>query len=447
MTLNQTEARPIEMTAWVRADRLRHLDFMLIDEAGRRVPANTTLESWGGQLSGTYDWIAVRKVFQGFGPIKTARLRIAGRGFNGQTKTDIGYWHAFNQVSTVWIDDMAVREIYSTPAELAARGVKVPADEAPKGAVRLASMDLGERLYGENELTATVQNDSGQQAKVALEVVLVTPSGKEQKAQRGSAVKAEPGKLVALSAPYSLTELSPSIKTLGQFRVSLIVNGKPATTETYTYGTWPVIANIRTSKACLDETENPILVSVNLGLAQKTLAKATKCTLEIIDRRTGKSVMDTVIKDVPSAIASAKITPADKDRFYFYMPRAGLLDHRNLILTELDISKLPARPWDDPESDWVIRVSSGKVFTADSHPFAKTDENKRGPAAGQGSEGRSCRALPAGERPAVLCPGAESCQRRGERRRAEDAFGRLWGRAEQELRVQRRAALGRDNGH
>ena len=371
MALNQTEARPVELTAWARADRLRHLDFMLLDQDGRRVPTNPTLTYWGGQLSGTYGWVAVRRVFQGFEPIKSCRLRIGGRGFNGTTKTDIGHWHAYNQVSTVWLDDLAVREVYSTAAELAQRGVTVPPAEAPKGSMRLGSLDLGERLYGENEITAELRNDSGAPASAALEATLVTPSGEVQKARRGRTVKIEPGQSAVADAPYTLTELSPSWRKTGQLRVGLLLDGNAVATETYSYGTWPAVANIRPSKAALDETENPILVAINLGLARDTLAKVKSLSLQVIDRRNGKAAIRTKIKRVPEALASAKITPADKDRFYFYMPRVGLLDHRNLILTELDISELPVRPWNDPESDWLIRVSSGRVFTADSHPFAR----------------------------------------------------------------------------
>ncbi|NQU12436.1 hypothetical protein HQ590_16695, partial [bacterium] len=100
ITLNQPAVRPIEVTAWVRGDRVRHFDLILLDDQGRRVPANTTLTFWGGQTGGTYDWVALRKVFQGFGPLKSCRLRIAGRGFNAQARADIGVYHAYNQVST-----------------------------------------------------------------------------------------------------------------------------------------------------------------------------------------------------------------------------------------------------------------------------------------------------------------------------------------------------------
>ena len=377
ITIGQEEARPIEVTAWVKADRLRHLDFMLVDEQGRRVPANPTLLFWGGPLSGTHEWIAVRKVFQGFEPIRSFRLRVGGRGFNGTTATDVGVWHAYNQVSTVWIDDMSVREVYSTAQELADRGVAIPAQHGPAGAVRAAALELGERLYGENEIAAVVRNNTGETAMVALEAVLVTPSGREQEPARSRKVRLGPGQPAALTVPYELTELSPGWRQPGTIRVSLLVNGEPAAMETYFYGTWPVVADVRPSKAALDETENPILVAINLGLARKTLAQTSSLTIEVVDRRTGKAVIEDILKDIPAAIASTEITPAAEDRFYFYMPRVGLLDHRNLVLREMDISELPLRPWDDPESDWVIRVTGeggflrGPRFVAESHPFAR----------------------------------------------------------------------------
>ena len=375
IALNQQEARPMEVTAWVKADRLRHFDLILVDENGLRLPANTTLTYWGGHVAGTHDWIGVRKIFQGSAPVKSVRLRIGARGFNGTTTTDIGHWPAFNQVSTVWVDDATVRELYASPAELAARSVAVPANSEPAGVVRLGNLDLGERLYGANEVTAQVRNVRATTVEVALAVQLVTPNGVEIKAHRGNAVAINPGGSASIAAPYILTELSPSWRKPGRMRLALIVDGKPAGSETYSYGTWPVIANVRPSKACLDQTENPILVAINLGVSKQTLATARGLNIEVIDRRTGKSVVSQELPNIPAAIAAAKIQDAAKDRFYFYTPRAGLLDHRNLILTELDISQLPLRPWNDPESDWILRVTakgqSGDVFRADSHPFAR----------------------------------------------------------------------------
>jgi hypothetical protein len=371
IALNQAELRPIEVTAWVKADRLRHLDFMLVDQEGRRLPTNTTFTYWGGLMSGTHEWIAIRKIYQGYQPVKSLRLQIAGRGFNGSTKTDIGDWHAYNQVSTAWIDDVAVRELYSTAAELTQRGVAVPSSAASSAASpRCVGLDLGERLSGENEVTAVVRNDGSAPANAALEVRLVTPSGKSQDLERGKPLSVKPGESALLSVPYRLEELSPSWRQPGRLEVSLLVDGKPVAKESYSHGTWPAVAEVRPSKAYLDETENPILVAVNLGLAEKSLARVRKLNLEVIDRRTGKTVQKQTVDNVPAAIASAKIENASKDRFYFYMPRGGQLDHRNLVLTEMDLSKLTPRPWNDPEADWLIRVK-GEGFTADSHPFGR----------------------------------------------------------------------------
>ena len=373
--LHQREARPLEVTAWIKADRLRHFDLILVDQDGRRLPSNTTLTYWGGHLGGTHGWVALRKVFQGFAPVKSVRLRIGARGFNGTTKTDIGHWHAYNQVSTLWVDDAVVREMYSTPSELAQREVPIPAAVAPSGAIRISDLDLGERLFGENEAAAVIHNGRAAPVSVALEVQLTTPSGKQRAAQRGGTVSIAAGGSGSVTAPYALTELSPSWRKPGRIRVALVVDGQAIGSEAYGYGTWPVLANIRPSKAFLDQTENPILLAINLGVTKKTLGTVKRLAIEVLDRRSGKSVLSQEIADVAAAIATAKIQNAANDRFYFYMPRAGLLDHRNLILKELDISALPLRPWHDPESDWVVRVTGkgdrGDVFTSDSHPFAR----------------------------------------------------------------------------
>jgi len=379
--LSQKEARPIEVTAWVKADRLRHVDFMLVDKKGRRLATNQTLMYHGGPLSGTHEWIAIRKIFQGYEPVKSLRLRIGGRGFNGTTKTDIGDWHAYNQVSTVWIDDIAVREVYSTPDDLNARKVVVPSPSRDnKVSPSIVQLDLGERLYGENAISAQVKLDkSSEPVSVALQATLTTPSGKNQVTKTSPTLKTDAGaESVKLTVPYELKELSPSWRKPGQMKLALLVNGEVSGEEIYHYGTWPVTANVRPSKACLDETENPILVTINLGIAERTLARVRSLKIEVLDRRSGQRFVRETIKNVPEAIASAQIAHHDKDRFYFYMPRVGLLDHRNLILKEIDISKLPVRPWRDPESRFIIRVTGRglfcNIFTADSHPFARLTE-------------------------------------------------------------------------
>ncbi|MBI2192109.1 MAG: hypothetical protein HYU36_09005 [Planctomycetes bacterium] len=375
LPLNQKELRPLELTAWVKADRLRHIDFMLLDPEGRRLPANTLFTYWGGLASGSHDWLAVRKLFIGYAPLTNVRIRIGARGFNGQTRTDVGHWHAYNQVSTVWIDDVALREVGCTAADLTQRNIEPPQAPSAGPGIRAMDLDLGERLYGENRVSALVLNEGPAPARVALEAVLFTPSGRAQKGRRGKELTAPPGVPTALSAPYEVAELSPSWHFPGRLQVTLWIDGRAHAVETYAYGTWPVVAAVRPSKACLDTTENPILVAVNLGLSAKTLAEVKSLTIEAVHRQTGKAACHTVVEDVQAAIASARINPAASDRFYFYMPRAGLLDHRNLLLAELDIASLTPRPWDNPEAEWVLRITGRglfrKIFTAESHSFSR----------------------------------------------------------------------------
>ena len=375
MIVHQTETRPIEVTAWVKADRLRHFDLMLIDQDGFRVPSNQILTYWGGNVAGTHDWISVRKIYLAAKPMESCRLRIGARGFNAQTKTDIGEWHAFNQVSTVWVDDISVREIHSTEGELKKRGVEIPDAQATEADISLSEIFLGERLYGENSLVARVENRGAGQKKVSLEVAVTTPTKTRMKASRSKPLTIAPGTSAVVEVPYQLNEFSSGLKTPGSLEVSLFVGGKKRGTETYRFGTWPSAANVRTSKACLDESENPILVAINLGVTKSTLGRTKKLDVEIVDRRTGKSVQKKSISDIHQRIRTTQISSHEKDRFYFYMPRAGLLDHRNLLLVEMDISDLPVRPWNSPESDWVIRVTGRstfkQMFTAESHPFAR----------------------------------------------------------------------------
>lgn len=377
--LNQQELRPIEVTAWVRADRLRHFDLILVDQDGNRLPTNDILPFWGGLLAGTHDWIAVRKIFLGHGPLQNVRLRLAGRGFNGQTETDIGIHHAYKQVSTVWIDDVAVREIGSTAPDLTSRGVSLPAAEKPDGCLRVVNLDLGERLVGDNVVTAEVRNDTSETVRASLATVRYfsqSPARREPETKRSPEVELRTGETAKITVSYGRIPQNPSWRSIPLLGVELRQNGKDVAREGYRFSGWPVIANVRPSKAYLDETENPMLASINLGVTQPTLSQIEKLNVQVINRSTGEAVASQEVRNLAEKIASTKIPGAADEKFYYQVPRAGLLDFRNLLLVPLDISRLPLRPWDNPEADWIIRVTGvakdgSQFFTSDSHPFGR----------------------------------------------------------------------------
>src|SRR5204863_9450664 len=92
---NHDQAQPIEIGVWVRADRIRYLDLRAVDEKGE------SLNDWsfstpsanpetGMEYRGTFDWRYIRKFLATDHPLKTIRVRLCARGFNGVDVDDVG---------------------------------------------------------------------------------------------------------------------------------------------------------------------------------------------------------------------------------------------------------------------------------------------------------------------------------------------------------------------
>ena len=117
LDLRQPAARPIEVRAMVKADNLRTLEIMARDETGDWLPQGDFLGddmeepgayNFGSTGCGTYDWCCVRKYFSPRRPVKSLRLALAVRGFDGRIIER-------NVVGTLWIDDVEVFEHGGAP--------------------------------------------------------------------------------------------------------------------------------------------------------------------------------------------------------------------------------------------------------------------------------------------------------------------------------------------
>ena len=157
ITLNQAEPRLLEVAAWVKTDHLCSLHVDAMNEAGRRLDGFSFLQKAPVSI-GTDRWRLIRQVFRPRRPVGSLTLMLCARGANGYTLDDTGLQPQNNVVGTVWWDDVRLHEPESTAAELARRGVRPPADRAPKAGLHLAELDLGERMLGENVLRGVVVN-------------------------------------------------------------------------------------------------------------------------------------------------------------------------------------------------------------------------------------------------------------------------------------------------
>ncbi len=149
--LQQKSPLPLEARVFVRADQIRSLELMAQDEKGQWLPQgdfvgddmeNTpSMYNMGTTGSGTYDWICLRKYFSPRRPLRSVRLFLCARGFDGQRVPR-------NLVGTVWWDDV---QLYQHGGVAPAPPAQLPG-EPVRGIPGRRGLDLGERLWGANQL-------------------------------------------------------------------------------------------------------------------------------------------------------------------------------------------------------------------------------------------------------------------------------------------------------
>ena len=395
MPLNQDAPHMIEVGAWVCADRVKMIDIRCVDDDGANwachYPIQPEYYNGGTALfgNGTFGWRYVRKIFMPpFGaPAKGVRVRLASRGFNGNTLDDAGTRAYAMASGTVWWDDVRVVERTSTEAELAARGVKVPAAE-PAGAaeVRDASVDLGERFFGDNELTVTLTNPG---AAGAFSVKLTTTlQDAEPVVTESAPVSIATSASGTITVPYRIDKLAGELKKQGAMRVELLRDSKLIADATYAFNTWPVIVDLDVSRHYNLVTENPVTASLNLGVARATLAKVAKLEVDLKRPSDGASLGMQTITDLPAAFAQtiAALPKTKEESVEFNLPTpAWWADRRNLLIVKLDLSQLKVWPHDKPTRDTVVEVrgldAAGKVlFSQRSEGLCRVEPPPRQPA-------------------------------------------------------------------
>jgi hypothetical protein len=352
IVLNQAEPRLIEVHVWVKTDRLCMLQIDAEDEHGRRLDGFDFINKAPVSI-GTNDWRVLRQVFRPRAPVRALRLKLCARGSNGYTLDDTGVQPQNNVIGTIWWDDVHVTEPESTPAELAARGVRlgpVPAVATSTAAgPRLAGLDLGERLLGANQLSATIVNP-GPARTFRLRWEFTSPAGKRSVFQSGpQPVPAGGQETVRLA--YELSETTSAAYT--EYRGTLALLESTASGErtlassALWFGTWTTPIDLELGALYL-RPEQHLFVRMNLGLSAATIATLAKIRLEVVRRGTGEVLKDWTITDVPRRIADQRtMIPAELRE-----------DFLNLLLARLDVSFLPVQPFDNPERNWLLQVAA-----------------------------------------------------------------------------------------
>lgn len=364
IVLNQKEPRLIEVQAYVKTDRLSLLQIDAVTDKGERLDGCNFIHKAPVSV-GTNDWRLVRQVFRPRTPVKSLQLLLAARGVNGYTLDDTGDQPQNHVTGTAWWDDVQLFEPESTTEELAARDVKaVPATKPARQAVGLAELDLGERLLGDNVLSAAIANP-GAAGTFTLQWEFTSPSGKRS-SFRTAATAVAANARVPLKLPYSLTETSPPYSEY-HGKLSLIDGaGKPVAASELWFATWTTPIDLELGALYLQPDQKQ-LVRMNLGLSAATLAKLASIRLDIVRRGTGEVVKTATI---PATLA---LIAAQRDK----LPADLREDFSNLLLADLDVGSLPVQPFGNPQRHWQVRATplggDGKPLAnaVTSQPFCR----------------------------------------------------------------------------
>jgi hypothetical protein len=378
MKLNQKEARLIEVRAWIKTDQLCMMQIDAEDEKGQRLDCFNFIHK--NPLSiGTDDWRLVRQVFRPAAPLKSIRLKLCARGMNGYTLDDAGHQPQQNASGIIWWDDVTMHEVESLAAELKARGVRINDDKKYKATEPyLERLDLGERLLGENTLTAEIVNP-GPTRKFKLVMSL---TDKQLPELPSASVQVAKGGRKQVRLTYSLPATTSAYESYEPLLLLVVSSEKvPDTFEVarhrmmfLKFSPWTVPMDLELGALYL-RPEQKQFVRVNLGLAYAEMAKLKELRLELLRRGSGEVVKTFTVPATLDAIEKqrAKIPDGLRD------------DFRNMVLTDLDVSFLPLQAFNDPQRNHVLKVTTidkdGKPgWSMTSPPFCRLAHDGPQPA-------------------------------------------------------------------
>lgn len=367
IVLNQKDAKLIEVTAWIKTDRLCNLQIDGHDENGGRLDGFNFIHKAPVSI-GTDNWRMIRQVFRPRTPVKELRLVLAARGVNGYTLDDTSTQPQNNVVGTIWWDAVRVCEPEASAKEHQDRGVK-PVVEAPAAnGPRIVELDLGERLSGDNTLRAVVHNP-GPAATFSLRLTMNAES------VITSQDKSLPQQIKANgTAVFTLTYKSQGAGR-DSAHLSLIrgnLEGHETSELKFEYWTTSVKLDLG---ALYLRPEQKQFVRMNSGFSQATTANLKSVRLEVVRRGDGKILKSEDVDASPKAILEQrKKIPIDLRE-----------DFMNLLLADLDVSFLPVQPFTNPERNWIIRATAigndGKaIASVDSQPFCRLAHDPPQPA-------------------------------------------------------------------
>ena len=326
--------KPFELAAWVKADNIHQVELMAVNAENNEYvlldsenfndleAAGVTSGSKG---QGSYDWTYLRKLVCPRSPLKKIRPMLAVRGFDGRIIEK-------NIVGTVWFDDLAVIPRGGTDPT-------APAATPSADPVRVTDFALGDRRWGKNLATVTLQGEKD--ASVDVRLTIASPKGERQEIVQHAESKAGRPAIVPLA--YRIDTLCTAWDEQYAVELAVTTGGKTRVLRT-AFGTPSSLLSTRVSHQYLFPEEK-LVVAANVQVSRQSLEELSQVCLQIVDAQ-GKTVAQTAVDN-----------PAE--RLPVMVPESRVFQYLNVdrcVTLAPDLGACKIRPWREASRDYTITV-------------------------------------------------------------------------------------------
>jgi len=407
ISLNQSQPGRMAIEFDYNSYLLANLMVQVVDGEGREVFARNVVAGTTGGWRKFREEFVPRKAGRKAGDVRTGadlygaagggialkscRVRIGVKGVNGTEMDDINEWVNVNHAGVLWIDNVVLAETESTAKELSARGLKTHKLDTKLPKLAIESIDLGERLYGENEATVVLTNDGKRQADGTLTVRISGPFREDDPKKAGYAMgtagqnklEAPPPRIrdqtistefsvapdgqTTVTLPYTITQLLEDWRS--EYRMSVSLDRKRSTE--LTFGTWSQQARVEVQKCYAFAEDETQPVFVNIGVARETLRGVERLRLGVRRARDDGLVVTHDTPDFQKARQGFGLSA---------LPAGYQTDGTNFLETRFPLGQLPVHPQTRPVRDHYVAISGldtngNMVFRGRSPRFGRMERH------------------------------------------------------------------------
>ncbi|MFP6613102.1 MAG: hypothetical protein VB835_12395, partial [Pirellulales bacterium] len=224
-----------------------------------------------------------------------------------------------------------------------------------------------------------------------------TLAGGQPRMTESKSLRVSAGQRVDLVAGYVIDRLCDDVETQGTFVVELLRDKKVTQAGRYALNTWTDVVDIDVSRAYNLPSENPVTVSMNLGVSDLTLAKVKTLDVQLVRVSDGQILgrqvfgnlaneFQKTLDNLPKPWEAARYGSQTDQGPEFNLPTPEwTVDRTNLIVTKISLDKLKAWPHNYPVRDTILLVrgvdaGGGVVFQQKSDPFGRVQPPPKQPA-------------------------------------------------------------------